>query len=140
MKRPRKRQTFRSEAAELNYLNDVIQSVSSRGEISSSELKILLRRFHELLVPSGLDDGSIMLQDHWAVFHEASSNFGSAIGHRVREVELIHKLFAIDGPVGPVDLSFLLDKLSSLQRLYRELGQDENSARILELIETTKEM
>jgi hypothetical protein len=78
VKRPDVRHDFLSEGDELNYLSDMVGFHLRSGRESSIDMQSSLRRFHELLAHRGLDDGSIMLQDHWALLHEAARSSSRA--------------------------------------------------------------
>ena len=121
MKRPMKRHDFLSSGDELNYLNDVVRYLAAQGDVE--KVAPCLNRMHELLRPMGTDDGSIMLQDHWAVLHEIRGDFVQAVPHRQREVELIEKLFEIDGPIAPVDFGFLIQTMDALANDYLQFGE-----------------
>ena len=56
---------------ELNYLNEAL-SQPTRSD--PEELPRLVSRFAELLTEAGPDDGSIVLQGHWALLHALRGN------------------------------------------------------------------
>src|SRR4051812_34582531 len=96
-KQPKRRRKFLNGGDELNYLSDKICSHLQNRRRFPKRLEAILHRFHDILDESGLDDGSIMLQDHWALLHEAEGRMVEAIVHREREIELIEHLFSIGG-------------------------------------------
>ena len=79
---------------ELNDLSDLLHSEEA-SVASSEDIATMLRRFKELLDELGTDDGSILLQDHWALWHEKSGSLDQAVAHRLREIELLCRLFEI---------------------------------------------
>lgn len=123
MKRPGKRHKFNNIKDELNYLSDIVRYHHAMGDRNRANR--CLPRMKELLAVAGADDGSIILQDHWAVFHEASGNLSEAISCREREISLIRCLFQIGGPVPPIDHEFLRDVTGILARDYALAGETE---------------
>jgi hypothetical protein len=123
MKKPETRNEFLNTTDERNHLSDMVQYFASRDQCQSEEAAPYLRRFQELLDECGPDDGSIMLQDHWALLHEVRSELPKAIMHREREIELTEQLLAIGGPVGPINEAFLAEKLCALARDYSQTGE-----------------
>jgi hypothetical protein len=134
IKQPDVRHSFVNEADELNYLNDMISFLSQNRMESASNLESLVHRFHELLARAGSDDGSIVLQDHWALLHEVKGRMAQAIPHRECEVERIERLFSIGGPIGPVNLEFLIECMRSLYRDYLATGNTEKAISIRDRI------
>ena len=122
-------------AIELNNLNDVIRHHIASGTIDSADAEEALHCFGTSLVENGLDDGSIMLQDHWALLHEARGDLPRAISHSEREIELVESLFAIDGPVGRIDFTFLRTLMQTLHRHYLACGEHEKAAELLRRIQ-----
>lgn len=102
-------------------------------------MKSLLRRFHDILAGVGLDNGSIVLQGHWALLHEAEGRPAQAIKHREREIELTERLFAIGGPVGPVNQQFLIRILHALHQDCLHAGETERANAVLQRIEALGE-
>jgi hypothetical protein len=135
MRQPRKRRRFRGPGDELNYLNDMVAYFVCEEKANSEAARPFLQRFGELLKQAGSDDGSIMLQDHWALFHEALGGIPKAIMHREREIALIEDLFAIGGPVGPVNGRFLAKTMHSLVRDYLQAGEREKANQLVRRIE-----
>ena len=123
MKRPRTRTHFHSTPDELNYLSEIAWYFASTASSQSSEAISCMKRFSELLESSGVDDGSIMLQDHWALFHEMRADIPAAIRHREREIELIERLFEIGGPVDPINYAFLARTMEKLLDCYSRKGE-----------------
>jgi hypothetical protein len=132
MKRPAARIDFLNAGDELNYLSDFVRYFASKGASNSAEAAPFLQRFSDLLQQSGSDDGSILLQDHWALLHEIKGDIPKAIEHREREVELIERLFAIGGPIGSVDYSFLAEVMDVLLSHYvrQEAGAEAAALRV----------
>jgi hypothetical protein len=126
-KRPTPRSEFLGPPDELNYLSDMVTYFSSIGQIGSPEATALLARFAGLLEQSGLDDRSIVLQEHWALLHEVRGDMAQAIRHRERQIELIERLFAIGGPVGSVNYTFLRATMQKLVDNCRRHGQHERA-------------
>jgi tetratricopeptide (TPR) repeat protein len=125
-------------AIDLNHLNDVIRYHIANATIDRADAQEALHRFGTALAESGLDDGSIMLQDHWALFHEARGDLPRAIAHRQREIELVESLFAFDGPVGPIDFAFLRNLQQILHRHYLALGEHEKADDLLSRIQSSE--
>jgi hypothetical protein len=115
---------------ELNHLNDKINYWwKERG--NRSKAMHYIDRFSELLSHCGKDDGSIMLQDHWALLHEIRNEIVEAISHREKEIALVKRLFSIGGPVGIIDYKWLSDKLSELAILYEKNGENDRASSTL---------
>jgi hypothetical protein len=127
---PEIRYQFLGEADELNYLSDMIRFALQAGGKWLSQLDNYLARYREVLMRCGTDDGSIILQDHWALLCEVEGNSKQAIEHRVREVELIDRLFSIGGPVGPISHEFLRSVLRSLLQDYLLAGDSSHAESI----------
>ena len=135
MKKPPKfRDIFLNEYDELNYLNDMICFYKKHNIETSIKLKLALKRFSQILSKVGLDDGSIMLQDHWVLLHESEGRFMQAIEHREREVERIEQLFSIGGPVGPINIKFFINALEALYQNYLHLGNTYKSTSVINYI------
>lgn len=94
-KRPRRRRHFLSDGDERNYLSDVIHYHLSHQSIDSPDGADSLHRLKESLEQAGDDDGSVMLQDHWALLYEARGEFGKAAERRLRELQLIDRAIEI---------------------------------------------
>jgi hypothetical protein len=131
---------FLNDADELNYLSDKIQSHSKTEHECPAEMGLVLCCFHEILARVGLDDGSIILQDHWALLHEVEGRTKQAIEHREREIERIEHLFSIGGPVGPINQQFLIQTLHTLHQNYVRVGDFEKADAILRRIESLREL
>lgn len=123
IQRPTKPRRFLGPRDELNYLNDVLVYYASLSQVGTAKARKHLRRFAVLLNERGLDDGSIMLQDHWALYHELAGNYPQAIRHRKREIALIRRLFEIGGPIADVNEVFLSAKMDRLAEDYEQTGQ-----------------
>jgi K+-sensing histidine kinase KdpD len=106
-KLPPSRYPFLGVGDELHYLNDLIEYFRQHQKLKSSEAELAMMRFEELLQQSGTDNGSIVLQEHWALLFEVKGDFRQAVKHRKREAELVIDLFSIGGPVGTVNPEFL---------------------------------
>jgi len=130
---PHPRRMFVSEADERNYLSDMIRA-RLRGR-HKPWIESLLGRFHELLARAGLDDRSIVLQEHWAVLHEAEGRIAQAIEHREREVELIETLFSLGGPIGPINHRFLKETLRTLRQNCLRVGDTARADLVRQRIE-----
>lgn len=135
MTRPKVRSDFLNVADELNYLSDMIRYFVCKENSDSKEAATFLQRFGELLKRSGSDDGSIILQDHWALYQETLGDIPNAIRCREREIELIERLFAIGGPVDPINRAFLIQTMQSLARDYLQQGELERANQLLHRIE-----
>lgn len=131
MKKPTKRCDFLNDVDELNYLNDVVRYFHIAGQ--SEKAAACLRRMEALLTPLDLDDGGIMLQDHWAVLHEVRGNIVEAIVHREREVELLDYLLSL-GPVPPME-PFLANAMRALANDYAQVGETEKEQQLRRRIE-----
>src|SRR3954467_12228878 len=99
IRRPRKRKYFLNPGDERNYLSDMLHCFVADGTIGSLEGAAHLSRFETLFRAKGRNDGSILLQQHWAQFFEIRGEIRRAARHREREIELIERLFAIGGPI-----------------------------------------
>lgn len=128
MNASRRKPRFVNEIQELNYLNDVLRQQPT--PVTRPSMRSALARFHTLLKARGRDDGSIMLQDHWSVYYERTGDYASAARCRTREIVLIDKLFAIDGPIEDVDENYLLEKLRALASDLEEIGSREALERV----------
>jgi hypothetical protein len=137
-KRPKTRHDFLSDEDELNYLSDMIRFYLQTGRKPTRPVESLLHRFHDILACVGLDNGSIMLQDHWALLHEAEGRVAQAIEHREREIELIERLFAIGGPVGDLNEQFLTEVLNSLHQDFLHVGNVDKANTVLQRIEVIR--
>lgn len=122
----RVRRKFSSVASELNYLNDRI-SYWWYVRRSQPDACRHSKRFNELLATCGTDDGSITLQEHWALLHEVSGNLKMAIAHREHEVLLIQSLLLIEGPIGGIDCQLLATRFVILANLYARIGNQTKS-------------
>jgi hypothetical protein len=129
--KPSSRNVFLGAADELNYLSDVIKYFSLEEGVGSEEAQEALGRFEKLLKESGVDNGSIILQDHWALLYEVRADLRAAVTHRKREIELIDELMAIGGPVDPINHEFLRSTIRRLCDDYALMGEQENVSRLL---------
>ena len=127
MKRPRPDLPYLNDADERNQLADLVAYSEATGKARPGERAKTLRRFRKLLEKAGVDDGSIVLQEHWAVLHEAEGDHVAAARHREREARLVRRLFAIGGPVGSVDHHYLAAVLSRLCDDYEQAGDPERA-------------
>ena len=107
MGRPKRRAGFLGPADELNYLNDLVLWLNANRGLDRNTGRRALVRYRVLLDAAGLDDGSILLQEHWATYYEVTSAFTHAAAHRDRQVELVESLFRIGGPIAPIDHAYL---------------------------------
>lgn len=123
MKQPETRSDFISEGDECNYLSDMITFYASTSPDDSLAVAAFTNRLGELLAKKGFDDGSIMLQSHWALYHESLGAFTMAVAHREREVELIERLFENGGPIGDLNYEFLAEVLRTLSNDYLRVGE-----------------
>ena len=125
MNHPLHRSEFPNIGQELHHISDVIQAGKAKKEPLDEDL---VARFELLLQACGLDDGSIMLQEFWATLHEIKGDFEKAIFHRKRQVQLVEQLFAMGGPVGPIDDKYLASILRSLADSLMTTRRDEEAA------------
>ena len=79
---------FRSDASELNYINDQVEKALYLNQDPTSA-QAYLPRLDELLSKRDWEDGSIMLQAFRALRNEIVGDLESAIPHRELEVEYI---------------------------------------------------
>lgn len=86
-----------------------------------------LERFHNLLTAAGHDDGSILLQEHWALYFRASGDTRSAIPFLEREIELVKALIALGGPTESVGYDFLFPTLRILIDCLTAVGSVERA-------------
>jgi hypothetical protein len=112
--KPKRRQSFRGPGNKLYHLRDMIEYAVAGGNDRS--LQRYLRLFGEALHESGTDDGSIMLQDHWAWWLELRHDYARAAKHRRREIQIVRRLFEMGGPIGPINKKFLKSIERSLAR------------------------
>lgn len=125
---------------ELNLLSDVIRHLARRHDLRSKFGRRCLFDFEAHLEDAGLDNGSIVLQEDWALLHDVRGNVRAAVRHRERLIELVEHLFEIGGPHPPIDHRYLLNAMRTLRRQYNSLGQTENSrelARRIAIVERT---
>ncbi len=118
---------FMNDGDECNHLNDVVCAHLESGD---SCPKATIDRFEELLNRRGRDDGSIMLQDHWAVLLEYQGDFRKAIWHRRREAQLIELAFSLGGPIGPIDHEYLAKVLRLLASDLDRVGEQSEAAEV----------
>lgn len=115
---------------ELNRLHDRIRTHRIRPSCTA-EFRQHCDRFEELLRDQGRDDGSIRLQEHWALLHELCDNAAEVLWHRQREVELIRRLLEIGGPVGGYDHPSLAKRLVALGTLYKAVREFAKAACVI---------
>lgn len=127
--KPKRRQSFRGPGDKLNHLRDVIEYAVASG--TDRSVKRYLRLFGEALHESGTDDGSIMLQDHWAWWLELRHDYAQAAKHRRREIRLVRRLFELGGPIGPINEKFL-------KSIERSLARDEKLIAAASRLSATK--
>ena len=94
------RKKYLNEADELNCLADTLS-------MDSHYTPDTLSRFHALLQARGEDDGSILLQEHWALYYAVIGNNIFSIKHYERAIELVHRLLTIGGPVGDINEEYV---------------------------------
>src|SRR5687768_4318827 len=141
MKHPRMRRTFLNAGDERNYLADVIKFLAATARLRERAAAGYLRRLEASLKAEGPDDGSILLQEYWALLYEARGDVARAIPHREREVELIERLFEIGGPVESmvagysIDHAFLAREMRILHGHYLARGERRKAALLLRRIE-----
>jgi hypothetical protein len=135
--RPPLRTNFLGRADELNYLSDLVRCLARETDDDINERSLTLARFEELLGESGVDDGSIILQDHWALFYEAQGDLGNAAQARAREIELIDNLFSIGGPVGPITSEYLRAAIKSLIACFSQLGELQKASQLTRRLQET---
>lgn len=125
------RTTFLGIGDELNYLNDVLTYARKEGLLHDCQYAISLRRFEQLIHEGEKDDGSIMLQDHWALFHELMGKFDDAA--RCREVELqrIAQAEKAGGPSDAFDITFRREVMLNLLHDYTQTQNNEDANRVL---------
>ena len=125
-KPPKNRDGFRSRGSELNYLHDLVAYWWHRDG-GMSRIVHELERFEELLAASGLDDGSIALQEHWTLLHQVRGNFHQCSQHREREIVLIQRALEIGGPIGEINFEYLANKWLELAHFYVAEGKNERA-------------
>ena len=118
--KPKIRRKFTSPGDELYYLRDMISYLVKQRKSAAR----YINRFGVILTEMGLDDGSIMLQDHWSWWLELTGDYSEAVRHRRREAKIIRKLFRLGGPVGPINQKFLASVERHLQRNQKILARD----------------
>ena len=122
VRKPRPRRRFLNVGDELNHLNNLVRWWAAVELLESVEGVKAVDRFQELLNASGTDDGSIMLQEHWAVYFGAVGDRMQALRHRVREVALVERLVQIGSPDGTFDQRYLAELRDEVVRL--ELNEE----------------
>lgn len=122
-----------SPGIERNDLSDSI-ALAIVDAVQPLVLAGLLERFHQLLTTAGTDDGSIVLQEHWAQYYEAMGDYAQAARHRERAIELVEHLLSIDGPIGSIDEAFLLREMNRLMDHYLRLRDFAKAAKLYEKI------
>lgn len=90
----------------------------------------LCDEFELLLHELGDDDGSISLQEHWALLHTVRSNNQLAIDRLVRVLSYLEKLKSTGYPVEP---EWECKRLTELSVLYGKVGDTTNSEATLRL-------
>jgi hypothetical protein len=101
------RKKFLNDGDELNCcVDDVLQLICDKA-LSSAKGRKKMSRFRQLLDARGDDDGSILLPQYWAIYFRAINDERKALTFLIREIQLIERLFEIDGPMASVhfDLS-----------------------------------
>ena len=141
IKRPPNRRSFLNPIDERNHVSDVLIYFVATNSMKSRTAARYVRRFEELLRARGRDNGSILLQQHWAQLYEILGDLRRAARHREREVDLVERLFAIDGPVesmNPVysiNAAFLAREMWVLHGHYEALGEPGKAKRLSASIE-----
>ncbi len=108
---------------DLNDLNDLISERSSEG-VDAEELAKLTARFEELLNTVGDDNGSISLQEHWALLHTARGENHLAIGRLLRALDYLKRLKSTGRP----EPEWTAQRLSDLAKLYEKVGNSAKAA------------
>jgi hypothetical protein len=127
--RPKQRRSFLGPSDERNYLRELLEYFKLRNETKSKAVSKYLQRFERLLNHAGLDDGSILLQNHWALFHEFRGDIERAIFHREREIKFVNRLLTKYGPakssipIYSIDDSYLRRTMRLLHRHYIAVGK-----------------
>jgi hypothetical protein len=106
---------------------------------NDSNLKYAIQlcdEFEKLLNELGDDDGSISLQEHWALLHTVRSNNELAIDRMVRVLSYLEKLKVTGYPVEP---EWVCRRLTELALLYAKVGDITNSEAILQLAQAKAE-
>jgi hypothetical protein len=125
---------------ERNYLADVVKYLFASGKLRDRTAAGHIARLGASLTSAGRDDGSILLQEYWALLYEARGNIARAIPHREREIELIDQLFEIGGPIESVipehsiNNAYLARELRILHSHYIAQGQRRKAAALLRRI------
>ena len=127
MRRPRLYLPFDNDVDERNQLADLVTYFQAAGKARPGERARTLRRFRHLLAKEGLDNGSIVLQEHWGLLYEAEGDHASAARHRDREARLIRRAFALGGVIGFIDHHYLAAVLSRLCDDYERAGDKERA-------------
>jgi hypothetical protein len=133
MKLSRRQTAFLNAYIELNHWHDVIARHIRKGLACHEHV---LSRFEELLNQRGRDDGSIMLQEYWALWFEYRGAFQDAVWHRRRQIELIEQLFALGGPIDPVNHEYLDGALRRLAHNLAQIGEQAAAAAMSARAET----
>lgn len=128
MKPPKKHRSFESVAAELNYLNDAISYWWHHSSKPNSAIRFR-NRFATLLAARETDDGSIALQEHWALLREVDGDIPKAIFHRAREIALLERALRLGGPIDEIDHSYLAEKYMRLSILHGQNGNRRSAIR-----------
>lgn len=145
------RSPFTSTGDELNYLADQIRGHTLPSGEFDPNASPFVERFATLLNASGSDDGSIMLQDHWALLCEVRHDFRRAVQHREAELLYLDELFGIDGPVGPIDRDFFdtvakhlvddclaLGDSAKVDQLLHILNEDLHVSAVVQIIKSSR--
>lgn len=110
--RPPQHRFFSSSADERNYLGELLEHFKSRNPTNPKNIEKYLDRFERLLKRAGSDDGSILLQTHWALLHEFHGNIRRAIFHRERDIKYVTRLLTKYGPAKTRIPMYSIDKAS----------------------------
>ena len=108
---------------DLNRIHDKI-GYWWRDQLKHDKAIALCDRFEELLKTVGDDNGSIVLQEQWALLYTVRGNLKSAIKHQEKAAEYLGRAKAL-GP--PFESSWLIDCLTELARLYKDVGDTHKS-------------
>lgn len=118
----------------LNDLADIIRQTDD----TCTKRRPAIELFGELLKDRGEDDGSIVLQQYWALFFDVSGKYSLAIKHRKRVIELVHELVEVAGFDEIINKEYLLDEMELLHGDYVHLNDIESAAELRRRISQLK--
>jgi hypothetical protein len=96
------RKKFLNEGDELNCCVDDVLQLMRDNALSSAKGRKTMSRFRQLLDTRGNDDGSILLPQYWALYFRSINDERKALTFLIREIQLIERLFEIEGPMASV--------------------------------------